>query len=106
MKSIKIMAFDLAQKFVGVSEIAGSASDPQTLTTLRLDAKWPQDDQVRWCSAFMNYIAASTPTPVEIFAGPIRARHKPANKPRAGRRGIRRGDLEARRWSSNRVQAC
>jgi uncharacterized protein (TIGR02594 family) len=57
MKGIEVTAFDLAQRFVGVSEVAGSASNPQVLAMLRLDEKWPEGDDVPWCSAFMNYIA-------------------------------------------------
>jgi uncharacterized protein (TIGR02594 family) len=57
MKGIETTAFDLAQRFVGVTEIAGSASNPQILAMLRLDEKWPEGDHVPWCSAFMNYIA-------------------------------------------------
>src|SRR5512145_2852086 len=57
MKAIEITAFDLAQRFVGISEISGSASNPQILAMLRLDAHWPEGDHVPWCSAFMNYVA-------------------------------------------------
>jgi uncharacterized protein (TIGR02594 family) len=54
---IEITAFDLAQRFVGVKETAGAASNPQVLAMLRLDEAWPEGDDVPWCSAFMNYIA-------------------------------------------------
>jgi uncharacterized protein (TIGR02594 family) len=57
MKTIEITAFDLAQRYVGVGEVAGSASNPQILAMLRLDQEWPEGDDVPWCSAFMNYIA-------------------------------------------------
>ena len=57
MKSIEITAFDLAQRFIGVTEVSDSASNPQILAMLRLDDKWPAGDHVPWCSAFMNYIA-------------------------------------------------
>jgi uncharacterized protein (TIGR02594 family) len=50
-------AFDLAQRFVGVKEVAGTASNPLVLAMLRLDDEWPQDDAVPWCSAFVNYVA-------------------------------------------------
>lgn len=52
-----IDAFTLAQRFVGVEEVSGSASNPHVLAMLRLDAKWPAGDDVPWCSAFVNYIA-------------------------------------------------
>ncbi len=56
MKAIEITAFDLAQRFIGIKEVEGTASNPQILAMLRLDEDWPKDDDVPWCSAFMNYI--------------------------------------------------
>ena len=47
----------MAQRFIGVSEVSGSASNPQVLAMLRLDSNWPEGDDVPWCSAFLNYIA-------------------------------------------------
>lgn len=57
MRKIELTAFDLAQRFAGIKEVAGSASNPQILTMLRLDMAWPEGDEVPWCSAFVNYIA-------------------------------------------------
>ena len=57
MKKIEITAFDLAQRFIGVKEISGAASNPQVLAMLQLDTGWPKSDDVAWCSAFANYIA-------------------------------------------------
>lgn len=54
---MEVTAFGLAQRFIGVKEIAGTASNPQVLAMLRLDDKWPKGDSVPWCSAFVNYIA-------------------------------------------------
>jgi uncharacterized protein (TIGR02594 family) len=54
---VQITAFDIAQRFVGVSEVPGSEHNPQILAMLRLDAKWPEGDEVAWCSAFVNYVA-------------------------------------------------
>lgn len=51
-----IDAFRLAQRFIGVTETPGHASTPQILSMLRLDAPWPDDDLVPWCSAFVNYV--------------------------------------------------
>lgn len=56
MKGIEVTAFDLAQRFVGLKEVAGAVSNPQILAMLRLDDDWPTDDAVPWCSAFVNYI--------------------------------------------------
>lgn len=57
MKKIEITAYGLAQRFIGTTEIAGAASNPQILAMLKLDESWPEGDHVPWCSAFINYIA-------------------------------------------------
>src|ERR1041385_3391628 len=54
---MNVTAFDIAQRFVGVKEVPGSAANPQVLAFLRLDSSWPKDDEVPWCSAFVNYVA-------------------------------------------------
>jgi len=56
MKKIEITAYDLAQRFVGMTEVAGKVSNPQILAMLQLDQLWPEQDEVPWCSAFVNYI--------------------------------------------------
>jgi uncharacterized protein (TIGR02594 family) len=56
MEMIKLTAFDMAQRFIGIKEISGTASNPQILAMLKLDNKWPEGDEVPWCSAFINYI--------------------------------------------------
>lgn len=53
---MEITAFDLAMRFVGVKELPGTVSNPLILAMLRLDANWPTDDEVPWCSAFPNFI--------------------------------------------------
>jgi len=57
MRTMEITAFDLAQRFTGVEEVSGSASNPHVLAMLRLDQEWPEGDDVPWCSAFVNYVA-------------------------------------------------
>ena len=54
MKGIETSAYDIAQRFVGIKEVAGTSSHPQILAMLQLDQKWPGGDDVPWCSAFMN----------------------------------------------------
>ncbi len=54
---MKITAYDLATRFVGIPEIDGPTANPQIMTMLKLDNEWPEDDSVPWCSAFVNYIA-------------------------------------------------
>lgn len=49
-------AFDIAQRFVGIEEVGGNMDNPQILAMLRLDNKWPEHDEVPWCSGFVNYI--------------------------------------------------
>jgi uncharacterized protein (TIGR02594 family) len=49
--------FDLAERFVGMKELAGAEDNPQILAFLKLDAAWPDHDEVPWCSGFVNYIA-------------------------------------------------
>ena len=52
-----VTAFALAQRFVGLAEESGPASNPLIVAMLRLDAKWAKDDSIAWCSAFANFIA-------------------------------------------------
>jgi len=49
-------AFDLAQRFTGIEEVGGKVDNPQIMSMLKLDNRWPQNDEVPWCSAFANYI--------------------------------------------------
>jgi len=54
---MQISAFELAQRFVGIREVAGPVSNAHILAMLRLDNTWVEGDEVAWCSAFVNYIA-------------------------------------------------
>lgn len=54
---MNVTAFDLASRFIGVREVAGTASNPLVLAMLRLDSEWPEGDEVSWCSAFLNFVA-------------------------------------------------
>ncbi len=50
--------FDIAERFSGMKELAGDADDnPMILAFLKLDAEWPEHDEVPWCSGFINFIA-------------------------------------------------
>lgn len=55
--------FDLAQRFTGIQEVGGNVDNPQILSMLKLDNAWPSNDEVPWCSAFVNYIAWLTRAP-------------------------------------------
>lgn len=50
-------AFDLAQRYIGIEEVGGKVDNPAIMAMLKLDARWPSNDEVPWCSAFANYIA-------------------------------------------------
>ena len=49
-------AFDLAQRFTGIKEVGGNVDNPQIMAMLKLDNDWPSEDEVPWCSAFVNYV--------------------------------------------------
>ena len=49
-------AFDIAQRFSGIKEIGGNVDNPQIMSMLKLDNNWPSNDEVPWCSAFVNYV--------------------------------------------------
>lgn len=54
---MKVTAYDLMERFVGLKEAKGPTSNAQVLAMLQLDAGWVTDDEVPWCSAAVNYIA-------------------------------------------------
>jgi len=51
-----VTPLQIAQRFIGIKEMAGTSSNPLILAMLQLDAKWVQDDQTSWCSAFTNFV--------------------------------------------------
>jgi len=53
---MEVTAFDIAQRFIGTKEVDGAMDNPQLMAMLTLDNNWPKDDEVPWCSAFVNYI--------------------------------------------------
>lgn len=53
---MEVTAFDIAQRFTGIEEMSGNVDNPQIMSMLKLDAKWPSNDEVPWCSAFANYV--------------------------------------------------
>jgi uncharacterized protein (TIGR02594 family) len=55
MIPIAVTPFDLAHRFLGLKEVEGPMSNPAVLAMLQLDAKWVEDDETAWCSAFVNY---------------------------------------------------
>lgn len=53
---MEITPFRIAQRFMGIREGAGALNEPIVLAMLKLDAKWVEDDQTAWCSAFVNFV--------------------------------------------------
>lgn len=53
---MEITAYKLAERFIGIKEISGSTDSPMIMSMLKLDNEWPQNDEVPWCSAFVNYV--------------------------------------------------
>jgi uncharacterized protein (TIGR02594 family) len=52
-----VTPYGIAQRFIGLKEVPGVASNPAILAMLRLDNVDIPSDDVPWCSAFVNYIA-------------------------------------------------
>jgi len=50
-----VTPYDIAKRFEGITEVPGKVANPQIMSMLTLDAQWPEDDSVPWCSAFVNY---------------------------------------------------
>jgi len=55
-KFLSVTAHWMAERFTGSKEVPGTPDNPQILAMLKLDADWPIDDEVPWCSAFVNYV--------------------------------------------------
>ncbi len=58
---MEITVFEIAQTWIGAREIRGAADNPQILAFLRTDDEWPKNDEVPWCSGFMNYVCKRLP---------------------------------------------
>lgn len=54
---MRVTAYDLASRFIGLEELPGKSFNPAILAMLKLDQEWPQDDEVPWCGGFANYVA-------------------------------------------------
>jgi uncharacterized protein (TIGR02594 family) len=53
---MNITAYWVAERFEGTKEVPGRAANPQVMAMLNLDSAWPEDDEVPWCSGFVNYV--------------------------------------------------
>ena len=54
---MKITAYELAARFLGLHETTGPKATPAILAMLDLDDESIQDDATPWCSAFVNFVA-------------------------------------------------
>lgn len=55
---MNVTAYDLGARFMDIKEEAGpTLNNPAIMAMLKLDNSWPENDEVPWCSAFVNYIA-------------------------------------------------
>ena len=52
----RLLAFNIAERFAGIEEIGGNVDNPQIMAMLKLDNAWPSNDEVPWCSGFVNYV--------------------------------------------------
>jgi uncharacterized protein (TIGR02594 family) len=50
-------ALDCASQYLGLKEVPGHEANPAILAMLKLDADWPEDDSVPWCSGFAAWVA-------------------------------------------------
>jgi len=53
---MKVTAYDIASRFIGLKELPGKSHNPAILAMLKLDQEWPEGDEVAWCSALMNWV--------------------------------------------------
>jgi uncharacterized protein (TIGR02594 family) len=51
-----VTAFQVASRFFGIHEVAGAVHNPIIVAMLSLDNKWAVEDEIPWCSAFINFI--------------------------------------------------
>jgi uncharacterized protein (TIGR02594 family) len=51
---MRVTAFWIAQRYVGIKEVPGTKDNPRIMAMLTLDNEWPQHDEVPWCSGFAN----------------------------------------------------
>lgn len=55
---MNITALGLAQKFLGIKEVAGDKDNPLIVAFLSMSGgSDSMDDEVPWCSAFVNFVA-------------------------------------------------
>jgi uncharacterized protein (TIGR02594 family) len=54
----EITPYTIAKQYIGIKEVPGLLKNsPIIMAMLTLDNDWPKNDEVPWCSAFVNWIA-------------------------------------------------
>lgn len=53
---MEVTAYWMAERWIGLKEFPKKRSNPFVLGMLQLDQSWPEDDEVPWCSAFVNFV--------------------------------------------------
>jgi len=88
--ALAVTALDLAEQFrlMGVRERPGTEDHPLILAMLQSVAKWPQHDEVPWCSACCHFTAELLGLP-----RPSLLKYDPAKRVAHGQ-----GPLQARTW--------
>ena len=52
-----ITPYSIAKQYIDIKEISGAMNNPIIMAMLKLDNNWPENDEVPWCSAFINWVA-------------------------------------------------
>jgi uncharacterized protein (TIGR02594 family) len=56
VRQVLTSPYQVASRYLGIGEVAGTASNPAIMAMLTLDQTWPTGDETPWCSAFANWI--------------------------------------------------
>jgi uncharacterized protein (TIGR02594 family) len=48
--------YETLSALYGTKEVAGAKDNPLILAMLQTDATWPENDEVAWCAAAMNFV--------------------------------------------------
>ena len=67
-----LSAYDLAETFLGISEVEGAESNPQILAWLQHFAPWVEDDLTAHCAAFVGWTLSRFG--LDVPEKPLRAR--------------------------------
>lgn len=57
MRKLQISLYEMVERLVGIREVFGELDNPHIMAMLTLDQRWPEHDEVPWCSALINFKA-------------------------------------------------